>query len=194
MLPALRAVPAALALSAMAVLPACSGLDVSDQPGGQTWIEGDGTVTFVMAGERKAAPKVAGESLEDRELDVREHRGDVVVLNFWASWCPPCRAEARGLDAVFEQTQASGVQFVGVNMRDNRNAARRFAEVRDMSFPSLYDPGGSVVARFRGTLPPVALPSTIVLDRQGRIAVRVVGPITGTELRPLVERVAGEPA
>ena len=192
--PALRAVPAALALAALVALAGCSGGDVSAEPGGQTWISGDGTVTFVEPAERKPVPHVKGELLDERDFDVRDERGDVVVLNFWASWCPPCRAEARGLDTVAEQTSADRVQFVGVNMRDKRTAARRFAEVRELSFPSIYDPGGSVVARFRGTLPPVALPSTIVVDRSGRIAVRVVGPITGAELLPLVQRVAGEAA
>ena len=194
MRPDLRALPAALALTAVVALAGCSGGDVSAQPGGQTWVQGAGVVTFVDSGERRRAPGLAGDLLDGGTLDVRDLTGDVVVLNFWASWCPPCRAEAAELEAVFEKTAPSGVRFVGVAMRDDRQAARRFVEVRGVSYPSFFDPGGMMVARLRGMLPPVALPSTIVLDRSGRIAVRVVGPVTEAELLPMVQRVAQETA
>jgi peroxiredoxin len=190
-----RLVAAAVALALS--LAACSDGQVqrSDTSGDQTgFVAGTGVVTTVPVADREPAVDFDGPLLGGGEFDLADQRGDVVVLNVWGSWCAPCRKEAPALQAVHEATRAQGVQVVGVNTRDTESGALAFVEQFGLTFPSVVDASGARLLAFRDTLPPAAIPSTLVLDREGRVAARVLGEITETSLGDLVADVAGEPA
>jgi thiol-disulfide isomerase/thioredoxin len=148
---------------------------------------------LIRVADRKPAPAIRGETLDGDPLDLSSYRGKVVVLNFWASWCPPCRAESAGLVKVAKDTAPLGVAFVGVNIKNDRSAALRFNEVHAVPYPSLYDEPGVVLTRLR-RLVPQEPPSTLLLDRQGRIAALFIGGLTETELSGPVQALAGERA
>lgn len=184
-----------LASSAMLLaLAGCStGTDAVDQAAGSSnrYVAGDGTVHIVKAADRKAAPRVQGTLLNDESFDLRDLRGSVVVVNFWGSWCAPCRAEADDLETVYGQTKGSKVAFVGVNVKDKRSSALAFQRTKKITYPSLYDRTGRIALQFRDT-PPNSIPATLVLDRQGRVAVLFRKAVTAAELQPIVATIAAE--
>ena len=139
--------------------------------------------------ERSAAPKISGELLTGGPYDVAQVRGQVAVLNFWGSWCAPCRAEADDLEATYQATKASGVTFLGINIQDSKDKAIAFEEGRVTS-PSLFDPASRLALSL--DIPPNTIPATVILDRDGRIATVIRAAVTQENLRPLVERVAAE--
>lgn len=163
--------------------------DTGDQAG---YVSGSG-VTTIAPGDREPAPDFGGPTLDGASFDLAEARGSVVVLNVWGSWCPPCRKEAPALQAVSEALAPEGVRFVGVNTRDPaEGAAAGYVTEFGITFPSVVDTDGTRLLAFRDTLPPNAIPSTLVVDRDGRLAARVLGPISEISLRDLVTQVAGE--
>ena len=143
------------------------------------------------AGLGGPAPELVGETLQGEPLDVGSLRGDVVVLNFWADWCGPCRAEAPFLNAVAERTKDEGVRFVGVNVKDDRNAALAFERVREVTYPSIYDPPFKTAAQLGG-VPSSVIPTTIVLDKQHRPAAVFLRAVSADELIELTDRLAEE--
>jgi thiol-disulfide isomerase/thioredoxin len=188
-----RTAVAGTAVTALLVLlGGCA--DAAPQTGApdKGYISGDGTVTVMAAGDRSDPVAFAGRTLTGDRFDVTTHRGQVVVVNVWGSWCPPCIAEAPALERVWDQTRSRDVQFVGVNTRDQPAAARAHERRFDVSYPSIDDDGGRVLLAFRGTLPPLAIPSTLVLDRRGRVAARVLGQVEAGTLRTVVDDVLAE--
>jgi thiol-disulfide isomerase/thioredoxin len=182
------------AVLSAALLAGCSGTSGKDPDGASDYLPAPDSATGLIAvGERRPAPKIAGEDLDGADLDVATLKGKVVVLNFWASWCAPCNAEAPVLNDVYETTKASGVEFVGVNIKDDRNAALAFERGKQVAYPSLYDQPASTLLRFRKNVPQNP-PSTMLLDRQGRIAALFVGAVTINRLTPVVQALAAEPA
>lgn len=153
----------------------------------------DAVTGLIAVDERRPAPPVRGVDLQGIELDVASMLGKVVVLNFWADWCAPCRAEAPVLNEVYARTHDLGVEFVGINVKDDLTAAKAFERVMDVPYRSIYDQPAAVLLRFRKNVPPNP-PSTLVLDRQGRIAATFIGPVTIGALEPVVTRLASEPA
>jgi thiol-disulfide isomerase/thioredoxin len=192
----MRATRAIAALVAsLAVVTACSDGQVqrSDSAAQTRYIEGSGVVTIVPPDERRPAPAFSGPLLgRTGEFDLAQVRGDVVVLNVWASWCPPCRSEAPALQAVSTELADQNVQFVGVNIRDNETDARAFEQEFGLTYPSVVDTTGALLLAFRDTLPPSAIPSTLVIDRKGRLAARVLDQVTETSLRDLVTDITAE--
>ncbi|MEW2383725.1 TlpA disulfide reductase family protein [Micromonospora sp. NPDC047707] len=139
--------------------------------------------------QRSAAPKLAGELLDGGSYDVARDRGQVVVVNFWGSWCAPCRAEADDLEATYQATKSSGVTFLGINIQDQRDKAKAFEEGR-VTYPSLFDPPSRLALAL--DIPPNTIPATVVLDREGRIATVIRAAVKQEGLQPIVERIAAE--
>jgi thiol-disulfide isomerase/thioredoxin len=150
-----------------------------------------GTVSQYSPPERQPGPRVSGKLLDGKSFDLAAWRGKVVVVNFWGSWCAPCRAEARGLQAVYTATRLSGVEFLGVDVRDSVDNAVAFEQVFGVTYPSLFDRSGRVALKFRET-PPNAVPATVVIDRSGRVAAVFRKPVLREDLEPVVRRVAEE--
>jgi thiol-disulfide isomerase/thioredoxin len=183
-----------VALAACALLlAACTGrsgvnTDSGTSPQLKT-VGGLAAGVFPVA-DRRPAPELSGETLEGTRLDVADLAGKVVVLNFWAQWCAPCRAEARNLNAVYDRTKDSGVAFVGINIRDDRVAAKAMVRTKQIRYPSLFDPSG-LLLKFRGQAPQ-SPPTTLVLDRNGRVAARFLQPVTEGQLLGPVQAIAAE--
>jgi thiol-disulfide isomerase/thioredoxin len=158
----------------------------------QAFIEGDGTVTVIDPADREPAPELSGTTLQGEELSTSEFDGDVVVLNVWASWCGPCRAEADALNEVAVESAGKGVQFIGLNNDTSDVNALAFEENFEVTYPSLFDPNGQLQLLFSGVLPPAAVPSTLVVDSEGNIAARILGATNYDQLSKLVRDVKAE--
>lgn len=180
------------AVTAM-TLSACAGTQggsTTTDGSGTRYVSGDGSTQVLTGKDRKQAPKVSGTDLKGAKVSLAQYRGKVVVLNFWASWCAPCRAEAPTLEALYEKHKKSGVRFLGVNIKDDRTAALAFERKQKISYPSVYDQSGEVALGFRETVPPKAIPSTIVIDAKGRVSGRIIGQTTYSGLDKLIDTVA----
>ena len=149
----------------------------------QSFIAGNGVATFIPQADRKAAPAISGPTLDGGSFTASA--GKVLVLNVWASWCSPCRAEAPALQDL--SMKHPEVQFLGVLTRDSLVAARAFVERFGIQYPSLVD--DAILLKFHGQLTPNAIPTTLIIDTQGRIAARVSGEVTYSALEDLIERV-----
>jgi thiol-disulfide isomerase/thioredoxin len=174
------------------LLAGCSGSSgfVDTSSGSQRFVAGDGSGAFLPEAKRSLAPVLTGRSVHGAELDTSAYAGKVVVLNVWGSWCAPCKHEQPALERAWTATKALGVQFVGINVRDSSEVApQRHVERFGVTYPSFFDPKSQLVARFRGVQ---AIPSTLVLDRKGRLAARVYGEVGYDDLVALVRRVAAE--
>ena len=186
----LTAVAAASALT----LSACSSGGTSGGGGDTNFVMGKDGISTAKKGERAQAPDLSGKTVDGKQLDVADYKGKIVVLNVWGSWCAPCRAEAPNLEKVYQDLKAKGVQFVGINTRDTSTLnAVAFEKSYDVTFPSLYDPTGKLMLRFKkGTLNPQAVPSTLVLDREGKIAARSLAALSEDKLRQMIAPVLAE--
>ena len=165
---------------------ALTGCGNAKQVATKSYVAGNGTVTFIESKDRKTAPVLTGLTLDGENLQVPH--GGIVVVNVWASWCAPCRAEAPTLAALANKYQ--GVVFVGVLTRDSEVAARAFEKRFQIPYPTLVD--DSVLLGFRDTLSANAIPSTIVIDKQGLVAARISGQITVASLSDLIEKIHAE--
>jgi thiol-disulfide isomerase/thioredoxin len=174
---------------------ACTGTHAADTGTSGPQLKtlgGDGTAGRVLAvADRVPAPVIRGETLDGDPLDVSALQGKVVVLNFWASWCSPCRAESASLVQVAKDFAGKGVAFVGVDIKDERGPAKRFVQVHDVPYPSLFDQSGVLLTRFVKYVPQ-SPPTTLLLDRQGRIAAMFPGGLTQSELAAPVAQLAAE--
>ena len=188
-----RRLSAALLAVVAMTAAACSGTDAVSQTvsGSNGYQAGDDALHWVAPADREAVDGVTGTLLDGRSFDLSAWRGHVVVVNFWGSWCAECREETRALEQVHRDTAGDGVEFLGINVREDRPQALSYNRDNHVTYPSLYDPSSLLGLRFHG-MPPNATPTTIVLDRQGRIAARHSGTILYTQLRSLVDRVQAE--
>ena len=176
------------------VLTACGSGGTSGGSGNTGFVTGTDGIATVGKGERAAAPELSGKTIDGEQLDVADYKGDIVVLNVWGSWCGPCRLEAKNFVKVSEDLKDQGVQFVGINTRDtSTKPAVAFEKEYGVTYPSLYDPTGKLMLRFeKGTLNPQAIPSTIVIDREGNIASRSLQPLSEETLRKMIKPILAE--
>jgi len=190
-----RAVLGAAAAAALALGAAACGGGATAQDtavgNGSSFVAGTYGTTVFQAGSRPEAPQVLGTTLAGGRFRLSADRGAVVVMNFWGSWCTPCREEAPALGALARQFSGSGVRFLGVDIRDDPASAEAFMRTYRIGYPSLNDPNDLIALDFRATAPPAGIPTTLVIDRSGRIAARVIGPVSYDGLKALITRAAG---
>ena len=189
-----------LACAVVAALAGCStGDDAVAQggtfefvaPGGQT------DIFYDPPQDRGRPGPLTGPDLLDpgRTISLDDFAGKVVVINVWGQWCGPCRTEITELQQVYDATRASGVAFLGIDVRDNnRDAAKDFVVDRKITFPSIYDPPMRTMIAFGGRYPTTVIPSTVVLDREHRVAAVFLRELLAEDLQPVVERLADEKA
>lgn len=182
-----RAVATVVAGGAMVLAAACT----TSAPGTGTkgYIAGNGAVTIIDEGDRQPAPRLDGESLDGGAISLGGSPGQVTVVNIWAQWCAPCRAEAD--DLVEAAQQLPDVRFVGIDIRDNRAAAQAFVRANDFPYDSLFDPDGDSLLAFYDIVTIQSPPTTLVIDEQGKVAAIVSGELTASTLVGLVRDVAG---
>lgn len=177
-------------------LAGCTSDPLADQfrsGDSKNYIAGDGTVTEFAADSRPEFLPFSGQTESGMELASTAFEGQVVVMNWWYSACAPCRAEAEDLQALSEEFADQGVQFVGVNVRDTAETALAFDRNFGITFPSIMDAqSGAVSLAFQGVVSPQAVPTTIVIDKQGKVASRILGRIDASILRTLIKTVVNE--
>jgi thiol-disulfide isomerase/thioredoxin len=173
-------------LLAVVLLSGCSGLSGT---GDLEYIQGDGSVTQVAIDDREDPVEVTGTALDGEGIDITDYRGGITVVNVWASWCPPCRTETPTLVEAAAEVDAT---FVGINIRESSDTAAAFERSKDVPYPSIHDEGGETLLQF-GRYSPRLPPTTLVLDRQGRVAALINGEVPSVRtLTELVEEVAAE--
>jgi thiol-disulfide isomerase/thioredoxin len=174
----------ALLVAMAIVLTGCSGGGSSSSE--ESFVSGDGSTTFIKVVDRKIAPAISGLTLSGKNYTYSRQK--IAVVNVWASWCSPCRAEAPALAAL--ANKYSDIAFIGILTRDNPANAEAFARRFKLPYPTIID--DSILIGFKGSLPANAIPSTVVLDKNGRVAARISGAITVASLTQLIEKVSAE--
>ena len=191
-----KVLAAALAVSAVLSLSACSNDKLADQfkaGDNKNYIAGDGTVAEFAEANRGEPIVWAGPTESGGVLKSEQLSGVVVVMNFWYAGCAPCRAEAPDLVKVNRMFVGKNVQFVGVNVRDSAPTALAFDRTFDITWPSIIDSkSGSVLLAFTGLVTPQAVPTTIVIDKKGRVAARILGRFETSILKAMIQRVVDE--
>lgn len=187
----------AAAVAASLILAGCS-------TGSGAVVQGGGTFEFVSPGgrtelffdppaERGTIGPISGPDLMDTDqtISLDDFAGSPVVINVWGQWCAPCRAEADQLEQVYENSRDRGVEFLGINVRDNTiDKARDFVIDRSVSYPSIWDPPMRTLAAFGSGYPTSVVPTTVVLDSEHRVAAVFLRDLLVEDLQPVVDRVA----
>lgn len=188
-----------LVMSAAALLAGCSTGDDAVAQGGTFEFVAPGGKTDIFydpPSSRGTPGPLSGPELMDpsRTIALTDFPGQVVVINVWGQWCGPCRSEISQLQKVYDATKAQGVAFLGIDVRDNEaQSARDFVIDRKVTFPSIYDPSMRTMIAFGGRYPTTVIPSTVVLDREHRVAAVFLRELLAEDLMPLIRRLAGEP-
>jgi thiol-disulfide isomerase/thioredoxin len=159
----------------------------------KNYISGDGTALEIAPGDRGKPVVWKGVTDAGSVLTSANLSGVVTVINFWYAGCAPCRAEATDLEALYKEFLPNKVQFVGVNVRDTAGTAQAFDRTFGMTYPSILDNStGSVVLAFTDVVSPQAVPTTLVVDRKGRVAARILGRIEKGTLKAMIQKVVAE--
>ena len=190
---AVRGLLAGAAVAVLAgCLAACSGGAIGASTpvsNGQSYVGGSYSSAYYPPADRPVAPAVSGTLLTGGKFSLAAQRGHLVVLNFWGSWCAPCRREAPTLAALAARFKDDRVTFIGDDVQDAPANAAAFERTFDVSYPSLNDPGEQVALAFHGAVPPVGIPTTLLIDKTGHIAGRVVGEVSYDGLRALITKI-----
>ena len=158
----------------------------------KNYVAGDGSVTEFAAADRKSPVQVSGTLFNGTTVAPADFQGKVTVLNFWFAACAPCRVEAPILEELHQEFKDQGVQIFGVNLRDEKATAEAFDKTFNLTYPSFDDKDGGVLLSVSGLVPPGAVPTTLVLDKQGRVASRVLGEIQKGTLKALIAAAVAE--
>lgn len=158
----------------------------------QGYQSGDGSTTTWPADSRGEPVEISGTDFAGNPVDIADWRGDVVVLNTWYAACPPCRKEAPDLVAIAADYTDRGVHLLGINGVDDAGAAQAFERTFQVNYPSIADTNGQAIAALQGAVPVQAVPTTVVLDHEGRVAARILGLADPTTLRAMVDDVLTE--
>lgn len=161
---------------------------------GVTDVAGSTSAVLYSAGHQPLAPDFTATTLTGSRLSFSSYRGQVVVVNFWGSWCAPCREEAPTLAVTAQQYRSAGVSFLGVDVRDTTASALAFARNYGITYPSVSDAGSVVTLDFTSVVPIAGTPTTLVIDRTGHIAGAVFGTATYQELSDILAKVTGKTA
>jgi peroxiredoxin len=161
---------------------------------GVSYLGGNTNAVLYATGHRPLAPDFTASTLTGSRLSFSSYRGSVVVLNFWGSWCVPCRAEAPTLAVLSEQYRQAGVAFLGVDVRDTTASAEAFVHNFGITYPSVSDSSSQITLAFTAVVPVSGTPTTLVIDRTGHIAGAVYGQTTLTELAAMLAKVTGKAA
>ena len=176
---------------AAALLAACGGTDASSRYD-SGYVSGDGVTTEIPAEDRDDPLDVTGTTYEGDAFSSADVRGKVLVINVWYASCPPCRKEAPELEKIHQDYADQDVQFVGVNVRDEQGPAAAFEKKYGITYPSMPDLDAAIMYSLRGQVAPNAVPSTLVLDTEGRVAARSSGAADPSVLRAMLDRVLAE--
>jgi thiol-disulfide isomerase/thioredoxin len=186
------AVTGLLAGAAVLGLAACTGGPIAENTAAsneQSFVSGSYSSTYYAPSDRPAAPEVSGTTLTGAKFSLAAQRGNLVVLNFWGSWCAPCRREAPTLAALAKHYKDAPVRFIGDDVQDAPANAAAFQRTFGIGYPSINDPGEQVALAFHGAVPPVGIPTTLLIDRSGHIAGRVVGQVTYDGMRAMITKI-----
>jgi thiol-disulfide isomerase/thioredoxin len=183
-----------LAALALVTLAGCStghsAVDVNN--GGEfRFVAGTPAGKVIPPNDRATAPSFSGSLVDGGHFASSSLHGKVAVINFWGSWCAPCRVETPEFQQVYTEDAGRGVAFLGINVKDDEQLAEAYLASNHITYPSLYDPRGEVALAFRD-YPANAIPSTIVLDRQGRVAAVYTAAVTQKDLTTVLGAVTGE--
>ena len=183
----------ALLVAGLLLIAGCSsGQQAAQNREGQAgFVSGTGNVSVFAPADRKPAPALTGTTLDGKPWSLADQTGKVVVLNVWGSWCPPCRKEAPDLVAAAKELGPT-VQFIGLNTRDHDAEARAYEQSFGVTYPSLIDESGELQLAFHESLPFDSIPSTLVIDRDGRVAARILGATSYTQLADIVDQISSE--
>jgi len=178
------------AVAALLLVP-LAGCSADETTSGNTgYVSGKGIITTLDPAERIKPGPVSGVTIDGDPISLADFSGKTVVVNVWGSWCSPCRAEADDLVAAEEELRKDDVVFLGIDSRDlNEAAARAFVRRYNIPYPSIYDQQGETLLAFDNTLSPTSIPSTLVIDEQGRVAASILGELTKATLVGVVEEV-----
>ena len=175
------------------ILTACATPNAAIQNSGEAgFISGDGTATFLKVEDRKSAPELIALDFKGQEIDLKNYKNKVVVLNVWGSWCGPCRKEAKELQELYVKNKDSGVEFIGINIRDSRVSAEKFITNFGITYPNIFDRDGVKLLGFKDTLPANAIPSTVLVDKNGKVAARQLGPIERALIQGFISSLVDE--
>jgi len=186
-----------IALLAVTVLAGCSADPLAEQYASgstQNYISGDGSLTAIAVEDRGEAVDFTAETASGATVDSKDFAGEVLVVNFWYAACPPCRVEAPDLEALHTEFDGKGASFLGVNVRDQADTAATFEAETGITYDSVIDANdGNMMLAFAGTVAPNAVPTTLVIDKKGRVAARFLGLIEApSALRTIIDETIAE--
>ncbi|MEV7572908.1 TlpA disulfide reductase family protein [Pseudarthrobacter sp. NPDC089323] len=185
------------AASAALLLAGCAAPDTlatqAKAGDNKNYIAGDGSVSEYAPGTRTAAVAMTGVLYDGRTVDSAQWQGNVTVLNVWYAACAPCRKEAPDLEALHQEFKNDGVRFYGINVRDTAATAAAFERTFGTTYPSFNDSDGGILLALANHVPPRAVPTTLVLDKHGKVAARILGLAEKSTLKALISTALSEP-
>jgi thiol-disulfide isomerase/thioredoxin len=185
---------AAVSLAAVAAVLLAGGLTMAfsggGTPAGESFVDGNRAAVLYAPGHRALLPGFSGKTLTGTPVSFAAYRGKVLVLNFWGSWCPPCRSEAPTLAALSAKYSHDGVSFLGVDVEDTPVNAGAFEQGFGITYPSLNDPGQAVAQVVSSAIPITSTPTTLVIDPAGHVAGAIFGTATYSVLNEMISKVA----